>query len=252
MAFFTLVIVMLLIGGFGGLLAGIAGRGGAIIIYPAVLILPPLFGMESYTPYLASGLASSQVFFSTMSGSWKAKNSSEFNAQLISFMGVSMLAGSTIGALSANLFNAAFVNSVYIFVALLALVLLIIKAKPKQEKPHLNRSLLIVFGLVIGLISGIVGAGGAFIIIPVLLVIFKLPMNTVVTNSIVIAFISSIGSFIIKFVQGYIPIESVIPMMIGSIIFAPIGLMIGKRLPNSAQKWIIGILIIFAIIQLIA
>ncbi|WP_162912188.1 hypothetical protein [Staphylococcus sp. EZ-P03] len=58
--------------------------------------------------------------------------------------------------------------------------------------------------------------------------------------------------YLIIYRKGYIPFESVIPMMIGSIIFAPIGLMIGKRLPNSVQKWIIGILIIFAITQLIA
>ena len=32
----------------------------------------------------------------------------------------------------------------------------------------------------------IVGAGGAFIITPILLAIFKLPMNTVVANSITI------------------------------------------------------------------
>ncbi len=31
-------------------------------------------------------------------------------------------------------------------------------------------------------------------------------MNTVVANSIVIAFISSIGAFVIKLIQGYIPL----------------------------------------------
>ena len=76
-------------------------------------------------------------------------------------------------------------------------------------------------------------------------------MNTVVANSIVIAFISSIGSFVIKLFQGFIPIADAIPLVIGSIIFAPIGLMIGKKLPSVVQKWIISILIIIAVIQLI-
>ena len=79
------------------------------------------------------------------------------------------------------------------------------------------------------MVSGIVGAGGAFIIIPVLLVIFKLPMNTVVTNSIVIAFISSIGAFIIKLLQGYIPVNSAIPLILGSILFTPLGMKIGQK-----------------------
>lgn len=39
------VIIMLLIGVFGGFISGLVGIGGAIIIYPAILLLPPLFGV---------------------------------------------------------------------------------------------------------------------------------------------------------------------------------------------------------------
>lgn len=166
-------------------------------------------------------------------------------------MGASTLIGSTVGAFFTQWFSTTAVNIVYIVVAILALVLLFIKVKPQEGTPHLNRMLLILFGIGIGAISGIVGAGGSFMIIPVLLVFFKLPMNTVVANSIVIAFISSIGSFVIKLFQGFIPIADAIPLVIGSIIFAPIGLMIGKKLPSVVQKWIISILIIIAVIQLI-
>ncbi|EVT44053.1 hypothetical protein Q587_02714, partial [Staphylococcus aureus M1541] len=34
--------IMLLIGVLGGFISGLIGIGGAIIIYPAILILPPL------------------------------------------------------------------------------------------------------------------------------------------------------------------------------------------------------------------
>jgi len=67
------VIMMLLIGVFGGFISGLVGIGGAIIIYPAILLLPPLFGAPAYSAYIASGLTSSQVFFSTLSGSLKAR-----------------------------------------------------------------------------------------------------------------------------------------------------------------------------------
>lgn len=67
------VIMMLLIGVFGGFISGLVGIGGAIIIYPAILLLPPLFGVPPYSAYIASGLTSSQVFFSTLSGSLKAR-----------------------------------------------------------------------------------------------------------------------------------------------------------------------------------
>ncbi|HDG7001213.1 TPA: sulfite exporter TauE/SafE family protein [Staphylococcus aureus] len=245
------IVIMLLIGVFGGFISGLVGVGGAIIIYPAILLLPPLFGAPAYSAYIASGLTSSQVFFSTLSGSLKARKKTEFSPQLVLYMGGGMIIGSMLGAFLANLFDATLVNTVYIIIALLALTLMFIKVKPSSEKSSFNKYLLVIIGLFIGIISGIVGAGGAFIIIPILLVLFKLPMNTVVANSIVIAFISSIGAFVIKLIQGYIPLYDALFLIIGSIIFAPIGLKLSKKVPNIIQKWIISILIVFAIVQLI-
>ena len=244
------VIMMLLIGVFGGFISGLVGIGGAIIIYPAILLLPPLFGVPAYSAYIASGLTSGQVFFSTLSGSLKARKKTEFSSPLVIYMSGGMITGSMLGALLANLFNAAFVNTIYIIIALLALILMFINVKPNLNQSSFNKPLLVMVGLFIGIISGIVGAGGAFIIIPILLVLFKLPMNTVAANSIVIAFISSIGAFIIKLIQGYIPLEDALFLIIGSIIFAPLGLKLGKRVPSFVQKWIISTLIIIAIIQI--
>ena len=126
-----------------------------------------------------------------------------------------------------------------------------IKVKSSSQTSQFNGPLLISIGVIIGIISGIVGAGGAFIIIPILLVVFKLQMNTVVANSIVIAFMSSIGAFIIKFMQGYIPMADALFLIIGSILFAPLGLKVGNKVPSFVQKWIVSILIIIAIMQLI-
>lgn len=245
------ITIMLFIGIFGGFISGFVGIGGAIIIYPAILLLPPLFGAPAYSAYIASGLTSSQVFFSTLSGSIKARKKPQFSLQLVIYMGGGMIVGSIFGALLANLFNAAFINVIYIIIAVLALILMFIKVKSSSQTSQFNGPLLISIGVIIGIISGIVGAGGAFIIIPILLVVFKLPMNTVVANSIVIAFMSSIGAFVIKFMQGYIPMTDALFLIIGSILFAPLGLKVGNKVPSFVQKWIVSILIIIAIMQLI-
>ena len=121
------IVIMLLIGVFGGFISGLVGVGGAIIIYPAILLLPPLFGAPAYSAYIASGLTSSQVFFSTLSGSLKARKKTEFSPQLVLYMGGGMIIGSMLGAFLANLFDATFVNTVYIIIALLALTLMFIK-----------------------------------------------------------------------------------------------------------------------------
>lgn len=88
------MIIMLLIGIFGGFISGLVGIGGAIIIYPMLLLLPPLVGLPTYSAYIASGLTSSQVFFSTLSGSFKAYKNKDFSRTLVLNMGSGMIIGS--------------------------------------------------------------------------------------------------------------------------------------------------------------
>lgn len=212
------MIIMLLIGIFGGFISGLVGIGGAIIIYPMLLLLPPLVGLPTYSAYIASGLTSSQVFFSTLSGSFKAYKNKDFSRTLVLNMGSGMIIGSILGAILANLINVQFVNMVYIIIALLALILMFIKVAPSTSHIKFNRVLLITIGSILGLVSGIVGAGGAFII---------------------------------KLLQGYIPINSAIPLILGSILFTPLGMKIGQKIPDYIQKVIVSVLIVFAIIKLI-
>ena len=114
---------------------------GAIVIYPALLLLPPLFGLPTYSAYIASGLTSSQVFFSTLSGSLNAYKNKNFSRTLILNMGSGMVIGSMLGAILANLINVQFVNTVYIIIALLALILMFIKVTPSTSHIKFNRLL---------------------------------------------------------------------------------------------------------------
>jgi uncharacterized membrane protein YfcA len=69
--------------------------------------------------------------------------------------------------------------------------------KPPRTKPHPYRNLIIVFeGIVVGMLTGLVGAGGGFLIIPALVLLSKLPMKEAVGTSLaIIAAKSLIGFF---------------------------------------------------------
>ena len=74
------------------------------------------------------------------------------------------------------------------------------KDKPKtEEKPEVqkfNYPLILIEGAVVGVLTGLVGAGGGFLIIPALVVLSKLPMKEAVgTSLIIIALKSLIGFF---------------------------------------------------------
>ncbi len=64
----------------------------------------------------------------------------------------------------------------------------------EEEKVSYNYPLIIIEGLLVGLLTGIVGAGGGFLIIPALVLLAKLPMKkAVATSLLIIAFKSLIG-----------------------------------------------------------
>ena len=246
----SLILILSLIGAFGAFISGLVGIGGAIVIYPMLLFIPPIFGYK-ITPELASGLTAAQVFFSTMSGSMSQRHNPDVNKKIVVPMGFGILIGSLMGAYSASIFDGSLINIVYTFLAIVAVFLMFVKVKPENECTYFNKIALFITALAIGILSGIVGAGGAFIIVPVLLAIFKAPFRSVVASSIVIAFISSIGTFLMKSMTGQIDFVMMIPLVIASLLFAPIGTKVSKRTNQQLLRVILALLIALAAIKMI-
>lgn len=68
--------------------------------------------------------------------------------------------------------------------------------EPKETKIKYNYPLIIVEGLVVGVLTGVVGAGGGFLIIPALVLLAKLPMKKAVATSLLIIAVKSLIGFI--------------------------------------------------------
>jgi len=247
----TLFILLLFIGAIGAFVSGLVGIGGAIIIFPMLLFIPPLFGIDTITPHLASGLTAAQVFFSTLSGSISQRSNPDTNRQLIVPMGIGILLGSIGGAYGASLFDARIINIVYTVLAILAVMLMFVKIRSEKTKTHFNPVLLFVTAALIGFLSSIVGAGGAFIIVPVLLTLFRAPFRSVVASSIIIAFISSSGTFLIKAVTGDVDFVLMIPLVITSLIMTPIGTRVSKKTNQSILRYILTVSIAVAAIKML-
>jgi uncharacterized protein len=70
------------------------------------------------------------------------------------------------------------------------------KNTQEAEKVSYNYPLIIIEGVVVGALTGIVGAGGGFLIIPALVLLAKLPMKKAVATSLLIIAIKSLIGFI--------------------------------------------------------
>ena len=80
---------------------------------------------------------------------------------------------------------------------LFASVSMIKSRKPViSDKKRLNYSLIIIEGFIVGLLTGIVGAGGGFLIIPALVLFANLPMKKAVATSLLIISVKSLFGFL--------------------------------------------------------
>lgn len=99
-------------------------------------------------------------------------------------------------------------------------------------------------GLVAGVLAGILGIGGGFIIVSLLIALNYPFPQAVATSSLVIIMSSSAGSFY-NWKMGYLNLQRVIYLAIPAIIFAPLGAYLTGEIPEYI------LLIVFASFMLI-
>lgn len=248
-----LLILIFLIGFIGSFISGMLGIGGSIIKYPMLLYIPPLVGFAAFSAHEVSGISAIQVLFATISGVWAYRKGGYLKKDIITFMGISIFFGSLIGGYSSQLFSDDGVNLVYAILATIATVMMFIPQKEsafQYDEKNLNKTLASFSAFVVGVFSGVVGAAGAFILVPIMLVILKIPARITIANSLAITFISSIGATTSKIATGQIVWLPALVMIAASIIASPIGVNIGKKTNSLVLRWLLAILILATAIKI--
>lgn len=244
---FTWIITIFAIGFIGSFISGMVGIGGSIINYPMLLFIPPALGFIAFTPKEVSAISAVQVLFSTLMGVIAFRKGGLINKTLVLYMGTAIIIGSFIGSFGSKYLPNSAINLVYAILALIAAVMMFLPKKGRDDEDYsrleFNKPLAAVISLIIGMVSGIVGAAGAFITIPIMLVVLKIPMRVAIASSLAITFISSIGSATGKFFSGHMLLIPSIVLVIGSIIASPLGAKVSKKINTKALQWILAILI---------
>lgn len=124
-------------------------------------------------------------------------------------------------------------------------------AEVPQEQ-EFNYPLILIEGIVVGILTGLVGAGGGFLIIPALVILSKLPMKEAVGTSLVIIAAKSLIGFFGESSETIIDWGFLVSVTIFAIIGIFIGTVVSKKIDGQKLKpafgWfvlVMGIYIIF-------
>jgi len=204
--------IIQILGYFGALLIGVVlgliGGGGSILTVPVLVYL--LF----INPVTATAYSLFVVGISSLIGAFQniIKGLVDFKTAIVfsipAFIAVYSTRKYLIPVIPDNLFNiGSFVITkdiaVMVFFAIIMIIASVFMVRGKC--PHCdndndmvvyNYPLIILEGIVVGTLTGIVGAGGGFLIIPALVMMAKLPMKKAVATSLLIIAIKSLIGFI--------------------------------------------------------
>ena len=103
----------------------------------------------------------------------------------------------------------------------------------------------IIIGLIVGFIAAIMGIGGAFILVPAMIYIIKMPMKLVPGTSLFVTiFVSVIVTFLHSFNYGSIDLMLVLMLVVGSIVGVQIGQKFGEKIDSSGLRALLAILLL--------
>lgn len=110
------------------------------------------------------------------------------------------------------------------------------QVEEEKEEQKFNYPLILIEGLVVGGLTGLVGAGGGFLIIPALVVLSKLPMKMAVGTSLLIIAAKSLIGFMGESGESQIEWSFLISVSAVAIIGIFIGFALSKKISGERLK----------------
>jgi len=268
-------------GGFVGLLSGIFGVGGGFLMTPILI-------MVGIPPTVAAASDSNQIVGASTSGTLAHYRLGNVDFK----MGVLMLIGGVIGGtvgvqiikILRHMGNADFLIQIT-YVVMLGFVgiymfteslqglragkavkvtskkdsryAMILKKLPWQtnfEKSGVKCSIFmpLILGTFVGILAAIMGVGGGFIMVPVMVYLLRMPMHVVVGTSLFQILFTCINVTIMQaYANHTVDLVLALILLIGSTLGAQFGAKISKRLKGDQLKIILASLVLLVMVKML-
>ena len=250
--------IYVLIGGLGlvtGFLSGMLGIGGGIVMAPLLLYVPPLFGFEPLPMRIVAGLTIVQGLVACVSGALSHRQFRMVSKRLSLYMGISIFIAAMVGGAGAGYVSNQILLFIFAGLAFSAAFLMLIPVKGDCENPDVEcltfyRWRAVTSASAVGLLGGLVGQGGSFILIPLMTSFVQIPTRIAIGSNLAIVLLSSMAGFIGKAVTGQIEWLMAIPIVLTVIPAARVGSLVSRRVPVLGLRRALAVLIAIAAIRI--
>lgn len=244
----AVIILLIIVGLAAGILGGIIGTGGCSIM------LPVLHFYLGYPAPVAIGTTLFAVIFTAMSGGYCHLVRKNLDVRTTLWLAGSGIIGVIFGSWLFNFLS----NQTALLGLLLGLAFLLPAIRMVLEGisgrkaagpegtsipgSHASKG---AFGFVIGILTGLVGLGGGYALVPGLIYLFNAPVYVTMGTSLATMIPLAIVGGGIKLAQGYVAIGAGLLLAMGTIVGAQFGAAIIKRFQPATLKLIFGVYFLY-------
>lgn len=225
-----------------GMLLGLLGGGGSI------LTVPVLVYALGYTPKAAIAMSLAVIGVTSLVGAAIHARLGNVRMSTAATFGLPAMVGALVGAkLAAFLTGGA--QLVLLGVVLLAAAGSMLRSHPVTSDDvappaPMRRALLVPIALSVGILTGLVGVGGGFLVVPALVLLARVPMRQAVGTSLLVIAMNSAAGFV-----GYLGAVELDTVFLGSFTAAAIvgvlaGTVVIARIPQATLKRAFAVLLL--------
>ncbi len=240
--------VLMGLGFAGAFVSGLVGVGGAILMIPLLLYVPPFFGIDRLPFHTVAGAEMIQVAAAGIVGGLAHWREGKVSRALVATIGPGMVVAALAGAVVSRFVSAGLLTGVFASLALTAaLVMLASRRRLPRASAYnplrFNKWLAVSLGSGVGFLSGMVGAGGGFLLTAFMVSLLRIPMRLAIGSSLGILAFSGLAGAFGKAVTGQVDWGLALALVVGALPGAGVGAMVSRRTRVESLAVILGILI---------
>jgi uncharacterized membrane protein YfcA len=209
-----------------------------------LLYVPPLVGLQPIDIKVVAGITMLQVCVAALIG--LVGHLQGVDRRLFLAIAPAMIIASFCGAFVSAFVDAIVLEAVFAGIAAVAAVMLLAlrgRTAPEEGPVVVDTALALAVGVGVGFVAGLVGAGGAFFLIPVMLYGMRVPVRVTVGTSLSVVAAAAVAGLVGKVITAQVDWLLALGLVVGAMPGARLGSYVSARTRTDRLVVILGVAI---------